>query len=142
MLMKSLNVKKEKRQENNKVNMKKENMISHLSTRMKIRKERIRRKLRGTNERPRVSVFRSNSELYVQAINDDLAQTLASVSTMEKAYKGKAVNVNLSKEIGKVLGERILQKGLKLVVFDRNGRRYHGRIKAFAEGLREAGLQF
>ncbi len=109
------------------------------------RKRRIRKKVRGTTERPRLSVFRSAKHIYAQLIDDTCGVTLVSASTMEKSFvrpdelKGK---VAAAKQVGKLIGERAASKGIKKIVFDRNGFLYHGRVKAVAEGAREAGLEF
>ena len=112
------------------------------------RKNRIRRKLSGTTERPRLTVFRSVSHIYVQVVNDADGTTIASASTTEPAVKGgldkaaKGGNIAGAKAIGKAIAERLQEKGVKRVVFDRNGFLYHGRIKAVADAAREAGLEF
>ncbi len=102
---------------------------------------RIRKKLSGTSERPRLSVYRSNRHIYAQLIDDLAGHTLASASsfTMGDA-SGKPVEA--SKRVGQALAERAKEAGIATVVFDRNGYKYHGRVKALAEGAREGGLQF
>ena len=111
-------------------------------------KLRIRKRVRGTEERPRLTVFRSVAHIYVQVVNDADGKTIASASTVEPAVKGvldqaaKGGNVAGAKAIGKTIAERLLEKGVKRVVFDRNGFLYHGRIKAVADAAREAGLEF
>ena len=111
-------------------------------------KFRIRKRVRGTEERPRLTVFRSVAHIYVQVVNDADGKTIASASTTEPAVKGgldkaaKGGNVAGAKAIGKAIAERLLEKGVKQVVFDRNGFLYHGRIKAVADAAREAGLEF
>ena len=111
-------------------------------------KFRIRKRVRGTEERPRLTVFRSVSHIYVQVVNDADGKTIASASTVEPAVKStldkaaKGGNVEGAKAIGKTIAERLLEKGVKRVVFDRNGFLYHGRIKAVADAAREAGLEF
>ena len=111
-------------------------------------KFRIRKRVRGTDERPRLTVFRSVAHIYVQVVNDADGKTIASASTVEPAVKGvldqtaKGGNVAGAKAIGKTIAERLLEKGVKRVVFDRNGFLYHGRIKAVADAAREAGLEF
>lgn len=102
-----------------------------------IRKIRIRSKIKGTKIRPRISVFRSNKYISVQAIDDESKTTLASVSS--RGSKGK--KIDSSRQEGKKLAEKILKMKIKEAVFDRNGYIYHGRIKAFCEGLREGGLK-
>lgn len=104
-------------------------------------KRGIRRKISGDADRPRLSVYRSNSAIYGQIIDDLNGQTLSSASSLE-IDKSKALNVELSKETGKKLAEKAKASGIEHVVFDRNGHIYHGRIKAFAEGVREGGLKF
>ena len=111
-------------------------------------KYRIRRRVQGSPERPRLTVFRSVSHMYVQVVDDTTGRTIASASTVEPAVKGglptKAGGGNIAgaKAIGKTIAERLLGQGLKRVVFDRNGFLYHGRVKAVAEAAREAGLEF
>ena len=103
---------------------------------------RIRRKLRGTAERPRLAVFRSVAHIYAQLIDDNAGATLASASTVDKGGKTNGGNVAAAKAIGKLVAERAKEKGIKLVVFDRGGYQYHGRIKALADAARTAGLEF
>lgn len=100
----------------------------------------IRKKLSGTSERPRVSVFKSNKGIYAQVIDDVKGVTLASASTKELGSAG--VNVEVSKEVGKKLAENAKSAGIETVIFDRGGYPYHGRVKALAEGAREGGLKF
>lgn len=102
---------------------------------------RIRRKLSGTAERPRLNVYRSLNHIYVQVIDDQKGETLASVSTLAMKLKTGG-NVASAKEIGKSIAEKAKEKGIKKVVFDRGGFLYHGRIKAVADAAREAGLEF
>ena len=95
----------------------------------------------GTSERPRLAVFRSNSEIYAQVIDDSAGHTLVAASSRKmKELKGK--KTDRSKEVGKAIAQMALDKGIKSVVFDRGGYIYHGRVKALAEGAREGGLQF
>ena len=109
---------------------------------------RIRKRVHGTGERPRLSVFRSVEHMYVQAIDDMTGQTLASAATTEPALKAaldagvKGGNLKGAKAIGKTIAERLQAKGIKRVVFDRSGFLYHGRVKAVADAAREAGLEF
>ena len=106
---------------------------------------RIRKKVSGTPERPRLAVFRSLKGMYAQAIDDVNGVTLASASTQEKEFKdqGKAGgNVEAAKAVGSFIAKRLLDKGVDKVVFDRGGYVYHGRVKALAEAAREAGLKF
>jgi large subunit ribosomal protein L18 len=111
-------------------------------------KFRIRRRVTGTVERPRLTVFRSVSHMYVQVVDDMSGRTIASASTVEPAVKGalpkKATGGNVAgaKAIGKAIAERLIGQGVKRVVFDRNGFLYHGRVKAVADAAREAGLEF
>ncbi len=102
----------------------------------------IRRKIQGTAERPRLSVYKSNTNIYVQLIDDLKGHTLAAASSKELDLKGKNVNVSSSKEVGKKLAEKAVANGIHTVVFDRSGYKYHGRIKALADGAREGGLKF
>lgn len=109
------------------------------------RQKRIRKKTRGTTERPRLCVFRSARHIYAQVIDDTQGLTLASASSMESEIRQRADfedKVALAKHIGQLIGERVQEKGVKQVVFDRNGFLYHGRIKAVSEGARKAGLDF
>ena len=100
---------------------------------------RIRKHISGTPERPRLSVYRSNKQLYVQLIDDVNGHTLAFAHSSDI---GKHANIETAKGVGKLLAEQAKEKGITTIVFDRSGYLYHGRIKAFAEALREAGLQF
>ena len=102
----------------------------------------IRNKIEGTSERPRLSVYKSNTSIYAQLIDDIKGNTLAYASSKELELKGKTVNVISSKEVGKKLAEKALASGIHNVVFDRSGYKYHGRVKALAEGAREGGLKF
>ncbi len=109
------------------------------------RKKRIRTKVSGTQERPRLTVFRSAKHIYAQIIDDAAGQTLISASTVEKQIREKekaASKVASADEIGKLVAERALKKGISSVVFDRNGYKYHGRVKALSDGARETGLDF
>ena len=103
--------------------------------------DRIRRKLAGTGERPRLNVYRSLNHIYAQVIDDQKGETLISVSTLTLKAKSGG-NVAAAKEIGKAVAELAVKKGIKQVVFDRGGYLYHGRIKALADAAREAGLEF
>jgi large subunit ribosomal protein L18 len=109
------------------------------------RKLRIRRKISGTPERPRLSVFRSLKHIYAQVVDDVAGKTLAHCSTLSKDVKPQADETTKSeaaKLVGKTLAAQLKAKGITKVVFDRNGYLYHGRIKALAEGAREGGLEF
>ena len=103
---------------------------------------RIRRKLRGTAERPRLAVFRSVAHIYAQVIDDTAGATLVSASSVEKGCKTNGGNVAAATAIGKLVAERAKEKGIQQVVFDRGGYQYHGRIKALADAARTAGLEF
>jgi large subunit ribosomal protein L18 len=109
------------------------------------RHERLRVKLSGSAERPRLSVYRSNKHIYVQIIDDTKGVTLASASSVDTELKGKLAhggNVEASKAIGKLIAERAKAKGITQVVFDRGGNLYHGRIAAIADAAREGGIDF
>ena len=109
------------------------------------RKKRIRKKIHGTPQRPRLSVFRSARHIYAQIIDDTSGRTLAAASTVDQQakdapkFKNKVAAANF---VGKLVGERALNQGIKEVVFDRNGFLYHGRVKSLSEGARKAGLIF
>lgn len=119
--------------------------ITRNSARLK-RKKRVRRKLIGLTERPRLTVFRSTKNIYAQIIDDTVANTLVDASSMskdiKKKIKGKGGNREGASLIGRLIAERALKKGIKKVIFDRNGFLYHGRVKALAEAARENGLEF
>ena len=106
------------------------------------RHTRVRGKISGTPERPRLNVFRSNANIYAQIIDDVNGVTLASASTLEKEFEGATGNAEAAKKVGLKLAERAKDKGISAVVFDRGGYIYHGRVKALAEGAREGGLKF
>jgi len=111
--------------------------------RLKI-KQRIRKRINGTNERPRMTVFRSNKQIYVQLVNDLTGETVVSASSKNKEVADMK-NINKSEQaklVGKLVAERSLAKGINSVVFDRNGYLYHGRIRLLAESAREGGLKF
>lgn len=117
-------------------------MNSKVSARQKIR-YRIRKKISGSATKPRLSVFRSNTEIYVQLIDDLTGTTLASASSRQKDVAAQKVNkVEKSKLVGAAIAQKSVDLGIKDVVFDRSGYIYHGRIKAVAEGAREGGLLF
>ena len=105
------------------------------------RKKRVRLKVSGTTERPRMSVFRSTKHVYVQVIDDLTGKTIVSASSFEKDYK-KTANKEVCFEIGKRIAERCKQNKVEKIVFDKNGNQYHGRVKALADGAREGGLSF
>ncbi len=110
------------------------------------RKKRVRSKIKGTKERPRLSVFRSNKHIYCQLIDDLEGRTLLSASSLElrnpKVDKKFTRKVAIAFEVGKLIAKKALKKGIKKVVFDRGCYKYHGRVKALAEGAREGGLKF
>ncbi|NMB97988.1 MAG: 50S ribosomal protein L18 [Clostridiaceae bacterium] len=106
---------------------------------------RIRKKIFGTSERPRLNVYRSLNHIYAQIINDTIGSTLVSASTLDPSLKGKIANggnKEAAREVGKLIATKALEKGIKQVVFDRGGYIYHGRIKELADAAREAGLEF
>ena len=103
---------------------------------------RVRGKISGTPECPRLNVFRSNANIYAQIIDDVNGVTLASASTLEKDFEGATGNVEAAKKVGAAVAERAKAKGIEQVVFDRGGYIFHGRVAALAEGAREAGLKF
>jgi large subunit ribosomal protein L18 len=117
-------------------------MNSKTQARQKIR-YRIRKKISGSSAKPRLSVFRSNADIYVQLINDENGSTIASASSREKDIAAQKVNkVEKSKLVGSAIARKAGELGIKDVTFDRGGYLYHGRVKAVAEGAREGGLQF
>ena len=103
---------------------------------------RVRNKISGTAERPRLSVFRSSKNIYAQLIDDQAGVTLVAASSLEKAFEGKGSDKEAARAVGKLVAERAVEKGITTVVFDRSGYIYHGRIKELAEGAREGGLNF
>ena len=115
-------------------------MVRRAAKREKVHR-RIRKKISGSQERPRLTVYRSNGEIYAQIIDDAQGHTLVSVSS-RKMKELKGTKVERSKETGKALAQMAKDKGISSVVFDRGGYLYHGRVKSFAEGAREGGLQF
>lgn len=109
------------------------------------RKKRIRKNIFGTQDRPRMSVFRSSKHIYAQIVDDTLGTTLVSASTLDREFKGSKVvgkKAEIAKSVGSLIGKRALDKGITQVVLDRNGFLYHGRIKELSNGAREAGLKF
>ena len=110
-----------------------------------LRRERVRKRIRGTNERPRLCVFRSGKHIYAQVISDESGKTLAAVSTLSPAASSelvkKSATIVAAKEVGALVARVCQEKGIGEVVFDRNGFLYHGRIRALAEAAREAGLK-
>lgn len=106
-------------------------------------KRRIRKKISGSNDRPRLSVFRSNKQFYAQLIDDNTGATLLAVSSLDKSIADNKVKKSEQAElVGKLTAEKAKEKGVETVVFDRNGYLYHGRVKAFADAAREGGLKF
>ena len=106
------------------------------------RHARVRGKISGTPERPRLCVFRSESNIYAQIIDDVNGTTLVAASSVEKDFEGRGSNIEAAKKVGAVIAERALKKGIEDVVFDRGGYIYHGRVQALAEAAREGGLKF
>ena len=112
---------------------------------LKRKHARVRKKISGTAERPRLCVYRSTKHIYAQIIDDQSGRTLVAASTLDEALKGKVGytgNKSAAREVGKLIGEKAIEKGIKNVVFDRGGYLYHGRVQELAEGAREAGLEF
>lgn len=103
---------------------------------------RVRKKISGTTERPRLAVYRSEKNIYAQIIDDINGVTLVSASSLDKEFNGLGSNKEAAKVVGEMVAKRAIEKGIKEVVFDRGGYVYHGRIQNVAEGAREAGLQF
>jgi large subunit ribosomal protein L18 len=108
----------------------------------KKRHRRVRNKISGTKERPRLNVFRSEKHIYAQVIDDVKGVTLCSASSIEKEFDGSGSNKEAAKKVGKTVAERAIEKGIKTVVFDRGGYIYHGRVKELAQAAREGGLNF
>lgn len=106
------------------------------------RHARVRRKISGTADRPRLSVFRSEKHIYAQIIDDTAGRTLVSASSVEKDFGGSGSNKEAARKVGKTVAERAVKAGIAEVVFDRGGYIYHGRVKELAEGAREGGLKF
>ena len=103
---------------------------------------RVRGKISGTPNRPRLNVFRSNANIYAQILDDVNGVTLVSASTVEKNFEGATGNAEAAKKVGQLVAKRALAKGIEEVVFDRGGYVYHGRVAALADGAREGGLKF
>ncbi len=117
-------------------------MTTHPRDLLSRRRRRVRYGLRKAKvQRPRLSVFRSNKNIYAQIIDDSAHKTLSAASSLETSNRGK-LTIATAQEVGKLIGEKAKQAGISEVVFDRGGYRYHGRIKALADGAREAGLKF
>ncbi|MGM9606633.1 MAG: 50S ribosomal protein L18 [Oscillospiraceae bacterium] len=106
------------------------------------RHKRVRGKISGTPERPRLNVFRSETNIYAQIIDDVAGVTLVSASSLEKGFECDGTKTDAAKKVGQIVAERAKAKGIDTVVFDRGGYVYHGRVQALAEGAREGGLQF
>jgi large subunit ribosomal protein L18 len=107
------------------------------------RHDRVRKKVRGTPERPRLAVFRSNRHIVAQVIDDEAGHTIAAASTVEASLRPRSGgNVDAAREVGRLVADRAKEKGVASVVFDRGASRYHGRVAALAEAAREAGLEF
>ena len=106
------------------------------------RHTRVRGKISGTPERPRLNVFRSEANIYAQVIDDVNGVTLVSASSLDKSFEGKGGNIEAARKVGQMVAERAKAKGIDTVVFDRGGYVYHGRVQALAEGAREGGLNF
>lgn len=122
------------------IRIKLKNKTSFKATKRLKNRARIRKKLDGSAERPRLTVYRSGKHVYAQIIDDSTGKTLAAFSTLEGNLNKK--NIETAKQVGSEIGKRALAKNIKNVVFDRSGYVYHGRVKAVAEGAREAGLSF
>ena len=119
-------------------------MITKTNRKLERQREhvRVRRKISGTAECPRLCVFRSNNNIFVQVIDDVAGNTLAAASTLDKEVKTKHANVEAAKEVGALIAKRAMEKNIENVVYDRGGYIYHGVVKAVAEAAREAGLKF
>ena len=107
-----------------------------------LRHKRVRGKISGTAECPRLDVFRSNKHIYAQVIDDVTGRTLCAASTLEKGFEGLGSNKEAAEKVGKMIAEKAIALGIKTVVFDRGGYVYHGRVQELAEGAREGGLKF
>ncbi|MXS71949.1 MULTISPECIES: 50S ribosomal protein L18 [Chryseobacterium] len=115
--------------------------LSKLEKRIRI-KRRVRGKISGSSELPRLSVYKSNKEIYAQLINDKDGKTLVSASSREKGVDANGTKTEVSAAVGKAIAAKALAAGIENIVFDRNGFVYHGRVKALADGAREGGLKF
>ena len=115
----------------------------HKNDRLITRKKRVRAKISGTPQRPRLSVYKSNTNIYAQLIDDVNGVTLASANTLQKeVIDASSANIEAAKKVGSAIAKRALEAGIEEVVFDRNGYLYHGKVKALADAAREAGLKF
>lgn len=120
-------------------------MLKDRKTNITARHKRIRKKIKGTEQRPRLAVFRSSKHIYAQLIDDVKANTITSASTLDPAFKQNMTstgNISAAKMVGQILAQRALEKGIKKITFDRGGFLYHGRVKALAQAVREGGLEF
>jgi large subunit ribosomal protein L18 len=115
--------------------------FDRITRRLKI-KQRVRKKVHGTSERPRLSVYRSNTGMYVQLVDDESGRTLVSASSLKDKTANGLPKIEQAKKVGQALAEKAKAAGIDKVVFDRNGYLYHGRVKALADAAREAGLNF
>lgn len=106
------------------------------------RHRRVRKHLRGTGDRPRMSVYRSNRYIYVQLVDDVTGRTVATASSQEKDLRSENLNTETATKVGKLIGDRAKEAGFTNVVFDRGGYKYHGKVKALADAARETGLEF
>jgi large subunit ribosomal protein L18 len=118
------------------------NRLEHKKVKRVRRKAHIRKRVAGTGERPRLTVYRSSRYIYIQAIDDVLGRTLAAASNREKALAGLKSTVAGGAQLGELIGQRLKEKKIARVVFDRNGYAYHGVVKAIADGARKAGVTF
>ena len=116
------------------------NKQKHKNLKREIRHKRVRSRVSGEGDRPRLAVFKANRHIYVQVIDDTVGKTLVAASSME--VKTKAKKSDMAKEVGKMIASKAMAKNIKAVKFDRGGFAYHGRIKSLAEGAREGGLEF
>jgi large subunit ribosomal protein L18 len=107
-----------------------------------MRRSRVRRKVWGTAERPRLSVYRSNAEIYAQLVDDDRGHTLVSASSIESGFEVDGSKTDAARRVGEVVAQRAKEAGIEAVVFDRSGFQYAGRVRALAESARESGLKF
>lgn len=115
--------------------------ISKLNRRNRIKKG-IRKKISGNSERPRLSVYRSNKEIYAQIIDDETSKTLVFASSKDKGFEAAGTKSEIAEAVGEALAKKSLDAGIEKVAFDRNGYLFHGRVKALAEGARKGGLKF
>lgn len=115
--------------------------LTKLERRQRI-KHRVRKIVVGTPSQPRLSVFRSNKEIYAQIIDDTNGVTLLSASSRDKDFKQEGTPIEIANQVGKIIGEKAQKAGITQISFDRNGYLYHGRVKSLAEGARSAGLKF